>query len=139
MKHVILYAENEDVDLMICERAFKKHEDAYRLRGVVDGRSVIEWLDGRGSYANRAFFPLPQIVVIDSKLGDMSGLDVLHWIRSQRDFRELPVVLYYSSMSPEQIQEYNRAGVSACVEKDSKCERLLECLQSILAGEPAYR
>lgn len=139
MKHVVLYAENEDADLLICERAFKKHEDTYQLRTVTDGRSVINWLDGDGSYANRAFFPMPQMVIIDSKLGDMTGLDVLQWIRRQRRFRDLPVILYYGSIAPHELKEYHDADVTACVEKDTKCDRLLECVNSILISEPVCK
>ena len=47
---------------MMCERAFKAHADI-ELRTVPDGGSVIDWLDGRGSYANRAFFPMPTVLV----------------------------------------------------------------------------
>jgi CheY-like chemotaxis protein len=139
MKYVVLYAENDEGDLFICERAFKKHDNSINLRSVSDGRSVIDWLDGNGSYGNRAFFPVPQVVVIDSKLGDMTGLDVLRWIRAQRRFKELPVILYCGSTPAHVYNEYEDLGIAAVLEKDSRCDRLIEVIQSIVMGEPVHR
>jgi CheY-like chemotaxis protein len=134
-RYVVLYAENEDVDLMMCERAFKAHEHEIELRTVGDGQSVMDWLEGEGSYANRAFFPTPAIVILDSRLDDMTGLDVLRWMREQRRFRETPVVLHVGSTPTHEQGAYHDLHVTAVVEKDSTCQHLVECVRNILHGE----
>jgi CheY-like chemotaxis protein len=133
-RHVVLYAEDEDVDLMLCERAFKPHEEI-ELRSVSDGRSVIDWLGGSGPYANRAFFPVPAVIVLDSKFKDMTGLDVLRWLRAQRRFRDLPVVVHAGSTPRHELGAYDELHVSAVIEKDSTCRNLVECVRNILDGE----
>jgi CheY-like chemotaxis protein len=135
VRHVVLYAEDEDVDLLLCERAFKVHEKEIELRSVSDGRSVVDWLEGSGPYANRAFFPIPALVVLDSKLKDMSGLDVLRWVRAQRRFRDLPVVLHAGSTPRHELGAYDELHVTAVIEKDSTCQNLVECVRNILDGE----
>src|SRR4051794_40610690 len=128
IRHVVLYAENEDVDLMMCERAFKAHRDLIELRTVNDGRSVIDWLEGRGSYANRAFFPMPVVLVLDSRLGDMSGLDVVRWLRQQRRFKDMAVILHVGATPLIEERDLQDLNVIAVIEKDSTCCALLDCV-----------
>jgi two-component system response regulator len=139
MRRVVLYAENEAVDLIMCERAFRELEDKIQFRSVSDGRSVMQWLEGEGSYANRAFFPMPQLLILDSKLGDMSGLDVLRSVRSHPRFKEMPVVLHVGSTPPHLLHEYEELGVSAIVEKESTCRQLLERIRELFDHELAAR
>jgi CheY-like chemotaxis protein len=134
-----LYAENDAADIIICERAFKLLEDQLQFRTVNDGRSVIDWLDGKGSYANRAFFPTPQILVLDSSLGDMKGLEVLRWVREQRRFKELPVILHMGSTAPHELHAYHELSVHACIEKQAGCRNLVECIMGIIEGELVHR
>jgi CheY-like chemotaxis protein len=134
-RQVVLYAENEDVDLMMCERAFKAHEHEIELRTVADGQSVIDWLDGKGSYANRAFFPMPAVVILDSRLDDMTGLEVLRWIREQPRLREKHVVLHVGSTPTHEQGAYHDLHVTAVIEKDSSCQHLVDCVRNVLNGE----
>ncbi|MDB6059151.1 MAG: hypothetical protein JWO95_2995 [Verrucomicrobiales bacterium] len=135
MKYVVLYAEDDPTDMLICQHAFKSLEDQIHLHFVCDGHSLIDWLEGNGTYANRAFFPAPHIVIVDSKLSDTTGLDLVHWIRNHRHWKSLPVVLHFGSISPEQITKYHEIGVTACIEKESDCHNLLNGIRAILNGE----
>jgi CheY-like chemotaxis protein len=134
-RHVILYAENDDADLLICERAFKPHEHEIELRSVPDGRGVIDWLDGNGPYGNRAFFPLPELLLLDSKLDDMTALEILRWVREQRRLRDMPVVLHTGSTPAHERGAYDELHVAAVIEKDSTCHYLVDCVRSILHGD----
>lgn len=135
MKYVVLYAEDERADMLICQHAFKPLGEKVHLHFVSDGRSLMDWLDGNGTYGNRAFFPTPQIVVLDSKLADMNGLEILRWIRNHRLWKDLPVILHFGSIPPAHLQEYYDLGVTACAEKESACRNLVDSVTAILAGE----
>jgi DNA-binding response OmpR family regulator len=134
-KRVVLYADNDDVDSMICERAFKPHEQHIELRTVADGRAVLNWLEGTGPYSNRAFFPRPAVLVLDSQLGDMSGLEVLQWVRGQDRFKEMPVVVYTGSTPADQHGLYHDLNVAAVIEKDAACRTLVDCVRNLVDGE----
>lgn len=136
MKYIVLYAEDERADMILCQHAFKSLGEDVHLHFVSDGRSLIDWLDGNGTYGNRAFFPMPQLVIVDSKFVDMTGLDVLHWIRNHRRLQNLPVILHFGSIPPSQLQQYHNLNVTACVEKESACRNLVDAVRSIMAGEP---
>lgn len=137
-RFIVLYVENDDADVLMCERAFKPHEEL-ELRSVSDGASVIDWLEGQGSYANRAFFPMPALLVLDSRLDDMTALEILRWLRAQRRFRDLPVILHVGSTPTHERNAYHDLHVAAVVEKDSTCRALVERVRDVLHGEFAGR
>lgn len=138
MKYVVLYGEDERADMLLCQHAFKSLGEKVHLHFVSDGRSLIDWLEGNGTYGNRAFFPSPQIVIIDSKFTDMSGVEVLRWIRNHRRWKDIPVVLHFGSIPPSHLQDYYDLGITACVEKESACRHLVDAVRAILAGEPVH-
>jgi CheY-like chemotaxis protein len=135
MKYVVLYAEDDSTDMLICQHAFKSLERQIELHFVADGQSLIDWVDGNGSYGNRAFFPTPHIIIIDSKLTDMTGLDLLRWIRNHRRLKDVPVILHFGSIPPSEISAYQDIGITACVEKEPGCRTLVSGIRSILNGE----
>ncbi len=134
-KCVVLYADDSDADSMICERAFKAHEQHIEFRTVPDGRAVLDWLEGTGPYSNRAFFPKPSVLVLDSQLGDMSGLEVLQWVRGHERLKELPVILYVGSTPTDQHSLYHELNVAAVIEKDSTCRTLVDSVRNLVDGE----
>jgi DNA-binding response OmpR family regulator len=67
------------------------------LRVVEDGSRAVAYLAGEDPYADRTRHPLPDLIVLDLNLPLRSGLDVLHWVRSQPQFARTPVVILSSS------------------------------------------
>src|SRR4051812_10546785 len=93
----ILYAEDEEDDVLFVQRAFKDAKILNPLVVVPDGLSAIDYLGGAGRYANRAEHPLPCLALLDFNMPQTSGLDVLKWIRTQPSVCTLPVIMLTSS------------------------------------------
>ena len=55
-----------------------------------DGREAIAYLKGDGKFANRQEYPLPALVLLDLRLPQVPGLEVLKWIREQPAFAASP-------------------------------------------------
>ena len=136
MKYVVLYAEDDHTDMLICQHAFKSLEKQIQLHFVPDGQSLMDWLDGNGTYANRAFYPKPHIIIVDSKLTDATGLDLVHWIRNHRRWKDVPIILHFGIIAPHEVTKYHETGVTACIEKESACRNLVNGIRAILSGEP---
>jgi CheY-like chemotaxis protein len=58
--------------------------------------------------ANR--FPFPCLVLLDLKLPVKMGLDVLRWVRSQRQLQNLLVLVLTSSSSVRDVDEAYQVG-----------------------------
>ncbi len=92
-----LYVEDEEFDRFLMQRAFVKAGLATSLRLVNDGRAAIDYLTGKGEYADRDKNPLPNLVLLDLNLPEVHGFEVLKWIRMQPAHTHLPVVVFSSS------------------------------------------
>ena len=135
----VLYVEDEENDALFMRRAFSQAGMEQALNIVKDGPTAIDYLAGNGPYADRLKHPFPKVVLLDLNLPTISGFDVLEWIRSQPQLAQLPVVIFSSSVRPEDKTRAIRLGATDYLEKpDSglKFEDILEELRKYL-GEPS--
>src|SRR5204862_5487055 len=96
MRPVLLVEDNED-DIFFMRRAFRNASIANPMVVVQDGQSAIDYLGGRGTYANRSEYPLPGLVLLDIKLPLRTGFEVLNWIRTDPRVKPLVVVILTTS------------------------------------------
>ncbi|MFO1500647.1 MAG: response regulator [Verrucomicrobiota bacterium] len=94
---IILYVEDEESDRFLLERAFKALGFSSALRMVPDGRAAIHYLSGCGCFTDRNANPLPELVLLDLRIPEFSGFEVLEWIRRQPEYMALPVIIFSSS------------------------------------------
>jgi CheY-like chemotaxis protein len=103
---VILLVEDNLDHVVLILRAFRKGGLLNPVCVVNDGVQAIEYLDGQGKYASRLEYPLPSLVLLDLKMPNKNGFEVLEWIRQQPAFRWLRVVVLTTS---ESLSDVNRA------------------------------
>jgi CheY-like chemotaxis protein len=84
-------------------RALAKVNFTGELMAVSDGEEVIEYLEGKGGYADRDLHPLPCLILLDIKMLHLGGLEVLKWIRSRTCFDEIPVIMLTSSSQESDV------------------------------------
>jgi len=121
----ILYAEDDENDAFLANRAFEKAEILNPLVVVSDGKAAIEYLAGTGQYANRTEYPLPCLILLDLKLPRVSGLEVLKWIRSQPSVCTLPVLMLTSS---NQDGDVHRAYILGAKKFDLATDKIRQWL-----------
>lgn len=139
---VILLVENDESDALLIRRAFAKAGAPDPHRVVRDANTAISYLKGDGPYANRKKHPLPGLVLLELKLPGKDGFEVLKWIRSQPELKDLRVVVL---TSPYEIWDVNLArqlGANSFLVKPPDFENvdaLVATLkgQRILTGETA--
>ena len=113
---VLLVEDNED-DVALTLRAFKKNNLANEVHVATDGQKALEFLFGNGEHAARAAEDLPQVVLLDLKLPKVDGLEVLRRIRANARTRALPVVVLTSSKEERDLVESYRLGANSYVRK----------------------
>jgi len=92
---ILLVEDNED-DRYLTERVLKKAGLASAFHAG-DGRVAVEYLSGEGRFADRAAYPLPDIVLLDLKIPEINGHQVLEWINTQPDLAGCAVYILSSS------------------------------------------
>lgn len=136
----VLYVEDEECDATFMKLAFAGKGLESALQVVPDGRTAIEYLSGEGEYADRKEHPLPLVVLLDLNLPQVSGFEVLKWIRSHPDFAWLPVVVFSSSTRKDDQVKALELGANEFVSKPTsglKFSEVVERLQENWVGATA--
>lgn len=127
----VLLAEDDENDVLFLQRAFRKAEISNPLQVARDGQEAIDYLSGEGPYTDRELYPLPCLVMLDLKMPRKNGMEALQWIRGREDLRSLPVIIFSSSVHPEEIQRAYQLGADAFLSKPSGVHERLELARKI--------
>ncbi len=96
-EQIILLVEDNDDDAELTTLAFKAARLSNRVVRVSDGVEALDYLNARGSYADRDVADVPALVLLDINLPRLSGLEVLAAIRATPPIQHVPVVVLTSS------------------------------------------
>jgi CheY-like chemotaxis protein len=132
---ILLVDDNED-DAFLVWRALAKIGFDGMFRRVSDAASARAYLEGSGPFEDRDYNPAPQLVLSDSHLGTSSGLELLQWTRQEPQLREVPFILFSSSLSPEEAQTAVANGATAYFVKPAQFEKTIEQLREIVSHMP---
>lgn len=127
---ILLVEDNQD-DVILTVRAFKKNNISNRVVVASDGVEAIDYLFAQGAHSERDPDDLPQVILLDLKLPKIDGLEVLRQIRANERTRYLPVVLLTSSAEERDLTEGYRSGANSYVCKPVDFEQFLEAARQI--------
>ncbi len=118
---VVLLADDDENDVFLIRRAFKRMSAMAQLLVVPHGEAAVSYLQGQGDYADRSKWPLPRMLILDQWMPRLSGLDVLCWVRLEPRFDGLPVVILTGGLSPSQSRLMTQLRAAVCSKSiDSK-------------------
>lgn len=117
-KPSILFVEDSSNDRLLILRGFEKARFPFGVSSVEDGICAMEYLAGKKQYADREKFPVPSLLLTDIKMPRMDGLELLAWVRSQRKFSNLPVIIVTGSDQTEDRVRAIELGANAYVTKE---------------------
>lgn len=106
----ILLVEDDDVDIMNVERAFKKCQVNVTLNIAKNGIEALEMLRKSGT---ERMNPYPRIILLDINMPRMNGIEFLKEIRSDESLRQFFVFILTTSNEKKDIRaayDQNVAG-----------------------------
>jgi CheY-like chemotaxis protein len=102
--------------------------DVYVVR---DGQEAIDYLLHRDRFADQASSPRPNLVLLDLNLPRIDGKEVLRLIKSDKNLKDIPVIVVSSSDREEDIRFASQMGAAAYISKSGGYEQLNEALASL--------
>lgn len=124
----ILIADDQETDAFFIEQAFGQSTIANVVHLVRDGQEVLDFLSKKGDFSEA---PRPHLIILDLKMPQVNGYEVLKDIKSNDDLCDIPVVMMSGSSEYEDIQKAYRLHANAYVPKSNGFEDMLDFVNSI--------
>jgi CheY-like chemotaxis protein len=102
--YFVLIADDSTDDRFLLRSAMRRATRLNIVAEVGDGSGVIAYLKGRDAYTDRERYPLPDLLLLDLKMPQMDGFEVLAWLRAH-SIPGMTVVVLTDSMQPEHIKQ----------------------------------
>lgn len=131
IKDEILLVEDNADDEALTLRAFRKNNIANPIHVVRDGAEALDFLFARNGYQDRRTSELPALILLDLNLPKISGVEVLHQIRSNEKTRRLPVVVLTSSKEERDLASCYDNGANSYVKKPVDFVSFIESVRQL--------
>ncbi|HCO44074.1 MAG TPA: two-component system response regulator [Gammaproteobacteria bacterium] len=128
---IILLVEDNADDEALTLHAFQQQRIGNKVVVVRDGVEALDYLFGRGQYAERDLADAPAVVLMDLKLPRLDGLEVLRQLRADARTRSLPVVVLTSSDEQRDLVESYRLGCNSYVRKPVDFDDFVHAAQQL--------
>ena len=126
----ILLVEDDEVDIMNVERAFKKADIQNPLYIARDGIEALIMLRG----GNEELPQVPherRLILLDINMPKMSGLEFLQTIRADKDLKLTPVVMLTTSNQDKDMIEAFDLNVAGYLLKPVTFSRFVELMTTL--------
>jgi CheY-like chemotaxis protein len=130
-KFTLLIIDDDANDRFFLERAFKKLAAAYHIHPMVSGNQALDYIKGKGIYADRKKYQFPSYIITDLKMPDGDGFAVLEFLKHNPALSVIPVVMLSSSNDQDDIRQSYLLGASSYFVKPHSPEELTSLIQSI--------
>ena len=104
MKKILLVDDEESIQIVYREEF---EDEGYQVFSALNGNTALEKFKEEE----------PDLVILDIMMPDVSGLDVLRYMRGEPDLKDIPVILVSAKSMPTDIQEGMNAGASTYLTK----------------------
>src|SRR5882757_831186 len=127
MSEVLLVDDNV-ADVYLASEALQMSSNCCHVSNVGDGEEALAYLRHEGRYADSAY---PDVVILDLNLPKKSGEAVLAEVRSDPKLRKIPVVIFSTSRSNQDIVRSYELGANCYLSKPGNLSEFVSTVQLI--------
>lgn len=122
-KDDILLAEDDMEDVVFFELALKELKVPYLMRHAKNGEVLFVLLKDK----------TPYILFLDIHMPCKDGISCITEIRKNREYDNMPVIMYTSNLSKKIIEDCYRSGANLYITKTNTFTELTEKLKKVFA------
>lgn len=127
---VILMADDDDDDFLLTQKALKQSRLPNTLIRVRDGEELLDYLNQTGEYEG-VEVRRPGVILLDLNMPRKDGREALREIKTNSEISEIPVVVFTTSRSEEDIYRSYQLGVNSFITKPVTFEGLVDVVQAL--------
>ncbi len=127
MSHSILVIDDNELNLKLAQKILTI--SGYEVIAAATGEQAIEMARTRR----------PDLILLDIRLPDIDGLEVLRRLRSLPETKDVPIVAMTAQAMPDEVERFVAAGCDGYIQKPISLQTFRAEVQRHLitaAGEP---
>ena len=124
----ILLIDDDPADQFLVQEAIKVANLNHNLRLVSDGDEALDYLFGRGRYADRRKAPRPDLILLDLNMPRFDGRQVARTLKAHPSLKNIPIVVLTTSSLEEDVDELYAIGVNAFMRKPTNFDEFTAAL-----------
>jgi CheY-like chemotaxis protein len=127
----VLLVEDSPDDVFLFERVLRRTGVKAQVKVVQNGSAAVEYLRAVLEKREAEKFPRPDVVFLDLKLPQLSGFEVLRWVREQNFNPPLSIIVLTGSDEERDKRLVAELGVNEFVTKPARADYLKEVLTRV--------
>lgn len=127
----VLVVEDDDDDFDLMKGVLDRAEFEAPVYRVRHGEEMMDYVAGRGKYADRHEWPVPDLILLDLNLPVKDGRQALREIKSDPELKRIPVVILTTSRNEEDVLQAYQGGANSYVRKAAHYASLEELVNVI--------
>jgi CheY-like chemotaxis protein len=125
-KFRLLYVEDNPVDVSLVREALRECCPEVSMTTVDRGDRALAYLRQEGDYAHAL---RPHLVLLDLNLPVLSGEEVLLAIKSDRNLKAMPVVVFTSAANVHMCKSVYYENANTCIQKPHDWDGFLHTVE----------
>jgi len=117
----VLMVDDEEDDYFILRDSFLEYNILNKIARIEDGIELIPFLKKEGKYFDKE---LPILILLDLTMPKRNGYEALLELKSDLQFKSIPVIAFTTSSNEKDIEKMYQAGVNAFITKPSSLNRI---------------
>lgn len=124
----ILLVEDNKADIRLVQEALKNSSITYQMATVRDGVAAMAYLYQEGEYASAS---RPDLIILDLNLPKKDGREVLAAIKTNSQYKRIPVIVLTTSKNEEDIHQSYDLNANCFITKSRNLTQLFTIVQRI--------
>jgi CheY-like chemotaxis protein len=120
----ILYAEDDGEDFSLFLDAVRENGFSFNIQRVNDGQELVD-------YFAETTPNLPKLIISDLNMPKKNGLEAVREIRRKSFLSRIPIIIFSSSKSPDEVRQSYDLGVNSFIQKPLSYQEHLQCIKNI--------
>jgi len=126
---ILLVADDDADDRYLLKSAFDESGIRGSILFVEDGLDLLDFLTQTGRHIHQ--LKMPGLILLDLNMPKKDGRTVLKELKSRPEYQHIPVVVFSTSKSPDEIRQLYRLGANSFIVKPSSFDQLLQVMQHL--------
>ena len=125
--HILLVEDNEG-DIFLITEALEEGKIVNKISVSKDGKEAIDFLEKKGKYKNEE---MPDLILLDVNLPKKNGHEVLEYIKTSENLKQIPVIMLTTSSSDKDVLLSYKNHANCFITKPLDVNNFLTIVSSI--------